>query len=179
MAQELHELCFMYIYFRRGKVQVIRITSLRIYLPDKPRNNNSNYYIYFRKGLPWPLWDRGQELHWSCYYKAFQVCQKLFIHAQYANTFYRMQFLDEVFVILGIIKVEICFISQDRGLRLITFTATLIISDITDSECSNCFIIHCYEEMYRPTHRRDRMEHYLTLLLEVMHFAHNLQIGDN
>ena len=90
-----------------------------------------------------------------------------------------MQFLDEVFVILGIIKVEICFISQDRGLRLITFTATLIISDITDSECSNCFIIHCYEEMYRPTHRRDRMEHDLTLLLEVMHFAHNLQIGDN
>lgn len=90
-----------------------------------------------------------------------------------------MQFLDEVFVILGIIKVEICFISQDRGLRLITFTATLIISDITDSECSNCFIIHCYEEMYRPTHRRDRMEHYLTLLLEVMHFAPNLQIGDN
>lgn len=90
-----------------------------------------------------------------------------------------MQFLDEVFVILGIIKVEICFISQDRGLRLITFTATLIISDITDSECSNCFIIHCYEEMYRPTHRPGRMEHYLTLLLEVMHFAHNLQIGDN
>lgn len=90
-----------------------------------------------------------------------------------------MQFLDEVFVILGIIKVEICFISQDRGLRLITFTAALIISDITDSECSNCFIIHCYEEMYRPTHLRDRMEHYLTLLLEVMHFAHNLQIGDN
>ena len=38
-------------------------------------------------------------------------------------------------MILGIIKVEICFISQDRGLRLITFTATLIISDITDSEC--------------------------------------------
>lgn len=90
-----------------------------------------------------------------------------------------MQFLDEVFVILGIVKVEICFISQDRGLRLITFTATLIISDITDSECSNCFIIHCYEEMYRPTHRPGRMEHYLTLLLEVMHFAHNLQIGDN
>lgn len=90
-----------------------------------------------------------------------------------------MQFLDEVFVILGIIKVEICFISQDRGLRLITFTATLIISDITDGECSNCFIIHCYEEMYRPTHRPGRMEHYLTLLLEVMHFAHNLQIGDN
>lgn len=82
-------------------------------------------------------------------------------------------------MILGIIKVEICFISQDRGLRLITFTATLIISDITDSECSNCFIIHCYEETYRPTHLRDRMEHYLTLLLEVMHFAHNLQIGDN
>ena len=90
-----------------------------------------------------------------------------------------MQFLDEVFVILGIIKVEISFISQDRGLRLITFTETLIISDITDSECSNCFIIHCYEEMYRPTHRRDRMEHYLTLLLEVIHCAHNLQIADN
>lgn len=90
-----------------------------------------------------------------------------------------MQFLDEVFVILGIIKVEISFIRRDRGLRLITFTETLFISDITNSECSNCFIIHCYEEIYRPTHRRDRMEHYLTLLLEVIHCAHNLQIADN
>lgn len=90
-----------------------------------------------------------------------------------------MKFLDDVFVILGIIKVEISFISRDRVLRPRTFTETLIISDITNSECSNCFIIHCYEEIYRPTHRRDRMEHYFTLLLEVMHCAHNLQIGDN
>ena len=86
-----------------------------------------------------------------------------------------MQFLDEVFVILGIIKVEMSFISRDRGLRPITFTETLIISDITNSECSNFFIVHCYEEIYRPTHRH--MEHYLTLLLEVMHCAHNLQIS--
>ena len=46
-------------------------------------------------------------------------------------------------MILGIIKVEISFIRRDRGLRLITFTETLFISDITNSECSNCFIIHC------------------------------------
>lgn len=88
-----------------------------------------------------------------------------------------MQFLDEVFVILGMIKVEINFLSRDGGPRPITFTKTLIISDITNSECSNSFIIHYFEEIHRPTHRQDRMEHYLTLLLEVMHCAHSLQIS--
>ena len=42
-------------------------------------------------------------------------------------TFYK-QFLDEVFVISGIIKVEVSVISR-RRLRLITLTETLIISD--------------------------------------------------
>ena len=44
------------------------------------------------------------------------------------------QLLDEVFVISGIIKVEV-------RLRLITLTETLIIPDITKTESNNCFII--------------------------------------
>ena len=42
------------------------------------------------------------------------------------------QLLDEVFVISGIIKVEVSVI--------------LIIPDITKTESNNCFIIHCFEE---------------------------------
>ena len=52
------------------------------------------------------------------------------------------QLLDEVFVISGIIKVEV----SSRKLRLITLTETLIIPDITKTESNNCFIIHCFEE---------------------------------
>ena len=47
------------------------------------------------------------------------------------------QLLDEVFVIFGIIKVEV---------TVITLTETLIIPDITKTESNNCFIIHCFEE---------------------------------
>ena len=50
--------------------------------------------------------------------------------------------LDEVFVISRIIKVEVRVISRSRRLRLITLTETLIILDITKTECNNCFIIH-------------------------------------
>ena len=46
------------------------------------------------------------------------------------------QLLDEVFVISGIIKVEVRV-----RLRLITLTETLIIPDITKTESNNCFII--------------------------------------
>ena len=56
------------------------------------------------------------------------------------------QLLDEVFVISGIIKVEVSVISRSRRLRLITLTETLIIPDITKAESNNCFIIHCFEE---------------------------------
>ena len=58
------------------------------------------------------------------------------------------QLLDEVFVISGIIKVEVSVISQSRSrrLRLITLTEILIIPDITKTESYNCFIIHCFEE---------------------------------
>ena len=48
------------------------------------------------------------------------------------------QLLDEVFVISGIIKVEVSV--------MITLTETLIIPDITKTESNNCFIIHCFEE---------------------------------
>ena len=51
------------------------------------------------------------------------------------------QLLDEVFVISGIIKVEVSVISQSRRLRPITLTETLIIPDITKTESNNCFII--------------------------------------
>ena len=56
------------------------------------------------------------------------------------------QLLDEVFVISGIIKVEVSVISRSRRLRLITLAETLIIPDITKTESNNCFIIHCFEE---------------------------------
>ena len=56
------------------------------------------------------------------------------------------QLLDEVFVISGIIKVEVSAISRSRRLSLITLTETLIIPDITKTESNNCFIIHCFEE---------------------------------
>ena len=54
-------------------------------------------------------------------------------------------YLDEVFVISGIIKVAVSVISRSRRLRLITLTETLIIPDITKTEFNNCFIIHCLE----------------------------------
>ena len=47
------------------------------------------------------------------------------------------QLLDEVFVISRIIKVEVTVISRSRRLRLITLTETLIILDITKTECNN------------------------------------------
>ena len=55
------------------------------------------------------------------------------------------QLLDEVFVVSGVIKVEVSVISLSLWLRLITLTETLIISDITKTESNNCFIIHCIE----------------------------------
>ena len=51
------------------------------------------------------------------------------------------QLLDEVFVISGMIKVEVSVISRSRRLRLITLTETLIIPDITKTKSNNCFII--------------------------------------
>ena len=48
------------------------------------------------------------------------------------------QLLDEVFVISGIIKVEVSVISRSRRLRLITLTETLIIPDITKTSSNNC-----------------------------------------
>ena len=59
---------------------------------------------------------------------------------------YFKQLLDEVFVISGIIKVEVSATSRSRRLRLITLTETLIIPDITKTESNNCFIIHCFKE---------------------------------
>ena len=52
------------------------------------------------------------------------------------------QILDEVFVISGIMMVEVSVISRSQRLRLITLTETLIIPDITKTETNNCFIVH-------------------------------------
>ena len=75
-------------------------------------------------------------------YKSY--CQ-YFENGTYESANYK-QLLDEVFVISGIIKVEVSVISRNRRLRLITLTETLIIPDITKTESNNCFIIHCFEE---------------------------------
>ena len=48
------------------------------------------------------------------------------------------QLLDSVFVISGIIKVEVSVISLSLRLRLITLTSTLIIPDITKTSSNNC-----------------------------------------
>ena len=53
------------------------------------------------------------------------------------------QLLDSVFVISGIIKVEVSVIRRNRRLRLITLyiTETLIIPDITKISSYNCLIL--------------------------------------
>ena len=83
-------------------------------------------------------------------------------------------------MISGIIKVEVSDISRSRRLRLITLTETLIIPDITKTESNNCFIIHCFEEnndkRIIAAINLTLLSVNLTLLLEIMHCARNLQI---
>ena len=100
------------------------------------------------------------------------------------------QLLDEVFVISGIIKVEVSVISLSLRLRLITLTETLIIPDITKTESNNCFIIHCFEEnndkriiavitvSFQTLKNVQLSDEQILkfLLLEIMHCARNLQI---
>ena len=62
-----------------------------------------------------------------------------------ADYWVNKQLLDEVFVISGIIKVEVSVIRRSRRLRLITLTETLIIPDIPKTESNNCFIIDCFK----------------------------------
>ena len=76
---------------------------------------------------------------------------------------YEKQLLGEVFVISGIIKVEV-------RTRLITLTETLIIPDITKNKSNHCFIIHCFE-----IHNVKYTD--LTWLFEIMDYARNLQIS--
>ena len=52
------------------------------------------------------------------------------------------QLLDEVFVTSRIFKVEVIVISTSLRLRLITLFKSLIILDITKTECNYSFIIH-------------------------------------
>ena len=68
--------------------------------------------------------------------------------------------LDVVFVISGIIKVEVkeSVISQAKRPKLITLTETLIIPDITKNESNNCFITHCFEENKEFTQRWRRRQ---------------------
>ena len=83
-------------------------------------------------------------------------------------------------MISRIIKVEVSVISQSRRLRLITLTETLIIPDITKTESNNCFIINCFEEnndkRIIAAINLTLLSVNLTLLLEIIHCARNLQI---
>ena len=95
-------------------------------------------------------------------------------------------------MISGIIKVEVSVISRSRRLRLITLTETLIIPDITKTESNNCFIILCLQVisqflagsmkriekpfLLRCPRTLTLLSVHLTLLLEIMHCARNLQI---
>ena len=50
-------------------------------------------------------------------------------------------------MISRIIMVEVSVISFNLRLQLITHAETLIIPDITKTECNNnCFTIHCFKE---------------------------------
>ena len=66
---------------------------------------------------------------------------------------------------------------------VITLTETLIIPDITKTESSNCFILHCFEEnndkRIIAARTESRSHSYFAireLLSEIMHCARNLQI---
>ena len=103
-----------------------------------------------------------------------QVLEMIAVYAGY------IQLLDEVFVISGIIKVEVSVISLSLRLWLITLTETLIIPDITKTESNDCFIIHCFEEnndkRIIASINLTLLSVNLTLLFEIMHCARNLQI---
>ena len=83
-------------------------------------------------------------------------------------------------MISRIIKVEVSVISQSRRLRLITLTETLIIPNITKPESNNCFIIHFFEEnndkRIISAINLTLLSVNLTLPLEIIHCARNLQI---
>ena len=95
------------------------------------------------------------------------------------------QLLDEVFVISGIIKVEVSVISLSLRLRLITLTETLIMPDITKTEPNNCFkenndkriiaAITVYFQTLKNVQLSDK-QIFKFLLLEIMHYVRNLQI---
>ena len=71
-------------------------------------------------------------------------------------------------MISRIIKVEVSIISRTEGRG-----ETLIIPDITDTKCDNCFIIHCFEIDNDKINGTDSV----TSLSEIMHCAHNVQIS--
>ena len=83
-------------------------------------------------------------------------------------------------MISGIIKVEVSVISRNRRLRLITLIETLIVPDITKTESNNCLIIHSFEvnndKRIIAAMNLTLLFVNLTLLLEIMHCARNLQI---
>ena len=91
------------------------------------------------------------------------------------------QWLDEVFVISRIMKVEVAFISRRQRLRLIALTKISIILDITKSESNKkVFIIHWTEKiifkvMFLLLHLTASSTKQVTLTwspLEIMHCGH-------
>ena len=86
------------------------------------------------------------------------------------------QLLDDVFVISGIIKVEVSVISRSRRLRLTTLTETLIIPDITKP---NLISEENNDKRIIAAINLTLLSVNLTLLLEIMHccryrLVHNL-----
>ena len=86
------------------------------------------------------------------------------------------QLLDELFVISGIIKVEVSVISRSRRLRLIINTN----QDLDYSGYHKNIIIHCFEEnndkRIITAINLTLLSVNLTLLLEIMHCTRNLKI---
>ena len=87
-------------------------------------------------------------LNWKAHAKIQALLKEKKFHLKKSLTsllHQAIQLLDEVFVISGIIKVEVSVISLSLRLQLITLTETLIISDITKTESNNCFNINRFK----------------------------------
>ena len=91
------------------------------------------YFIYSYSSVQ--VYEDGRPLDVQ-YMKILEHAQGCTIDFIQPGTDYK-QLFDEVFVISGIIKVEVSIISRSRRLRLITLTEVLIISDITITESNN------------------------------------------
>ena len=112
----------------------LRNHALRSYMTQIPMTLSILDTIIVQPAARWHHTDR----HWFRKFAVrFQLIRKQIVSSMYNNK----QLLDEVVVLYRIIKVEVGVISRSQRLRLITLSETLIILDITKTECNNRFII--------------------------------------